>query len=47
MPSYIKPINEITFIGNISWGKAYEIHLKNLQLRDELDTNKWRKFNGI
>jgi hypothetical protein len=47
MPSYIKPISEIPWSGDISWGKAYEIHLKNLQLRDELDTNKWRKYNGI
>jgi len=43
MPSYLKPINEIPWSGNISWEVAYEIHLKNLKLREGLYTNEWRK----
>jgi len=46
MPSYLNPINEIPWSGDISWEEAYEIHIKNLQLREEIDTNKWRKYNG-
>ncbi len=45
MPSYIKPISEIPWSGIISWEIAYEKHIKNLKLREELDTKKWRKYN--